>query len=99
MPVTDKAAASGNRRECQLPDDPSPVANDNAARISAGIHAVIAGMSGISELQRRNASPVHVCCASALKAKPEVEKAQSPKATAIINPAGEMSWSWRNPFC
>src|ERR1700738_3211369 len=24
---------------------------------------------GISELQRRNASPVHICCASALKAK------------------------------
>jgi hypothetical protein len=32
------------------------------------------GMFGISELQRRNASPVHICWASALKAKLEVEE-------------------------
>jgi hypothetical protein len=34
---------------------------------------VIAGILGISELHRRNASPVHIDCASALKAKPEVD--------------------------
>ncbi len=32
------------------------------------MQAVIPGMSGISELQSRNASPVHICCASGLKA-------------------------------
>jgi hypothetical protein len=37
------------------------------------MQAVIFGMSGISELHSRNASPVHICCASALKAKPEVD--------------------------
>ena len=36
------------------------------------IQAVIFGIFGISELQRRNASPVHIDWASALKAKPEV---------------------------
>ena len=36
------------------------------------MQAVILGMLGISELQRRNASPVHIDCASALKAKLEV---------------------------
>ena len=33
------------------------------------MQAVIAGMLGMSELQKRNASPVHICCASALKAR------------------------------
>jgi len=33
------------------------------------MQAVIAGMLGMSELQKRNASVVHICCASALKAK------------------------------
>jgi hypothetical protein len=33
------------------------------------MQAVIFGISGISELQRRKASPVHICCASELKAK------------------------------
>src|SRR6185369_6639228 len=33
------------------------------------MQAVIAGMFGMSALHRRNASPVHICCASALKAK------------------------------
>src|ERR1700710_2893426 len=37
------------------------------------MQAVIFGMFGISELQRRKASPVHRCCASELKAKPEVD--------------------------
>lgn len=32
------------------------------------MQAVILGMSGISELQSRSASPVHICCASGLKA-------------------------------
>jgi hypothetical protein len=40
------------------------------------MQAVIFGILGISELHRRNASPVHICCASALKAKLWVE--QSP---------------------
>ena len=33
------------------------------------MQAVIFGMFGISLLHRRKASPVHCCCASALKAK------------------------------
>src|SRR5258707_14556495 len=33
------------------------------------MQAVIAGVFGISELQSLNASPVHICCASALNAK------------------------------
>src|SRR5262249_15610949 len=33
------------------------------------MQAVILGMFGISELQRRNASPVHICRASAVEAK------------------------------
>jgi hypothetical protein len=37
------------------------------------MHAVIFGMFGISELHKRNASPVHICCASELKAKLDVE--------------------------
>src|SRR5260370_15585871 len=37
------------------------------------MHAVIAGMFGMSELHRRNASLVHICCASALNAKLEVD--------------------------
>src|SRR4029079_5145536 len=35
---------------------------------------VIFGILGISELQKRNASPVHCCCASALKAKLAVDE-------------------------
>jgi hypothetical protein len=38
------------------------------------MQAVIFGMFGISELQRRNASPVHCCCASELKAKLAVDE-------------------------
>jgi hypothetical protein len=36
------------------------------------MHAVIFGMLGISDEHRRKASPVHICCASAEKAKLEV---------------------------
>lgn len=36
------------------------------------MHAVIFGMLGISDEQRRKASPVHICWASAEKAKLEV---------------------------
>jgi hypothetical protein len=32
------------------------------------MHAVTRGIFGISELQNLNASPVHICCASELKA-------------------------------
>ena len=38
------------------------------------MQAVIFGMFGISELHRRNASPVHIDWASALKAKLEVDE-------------------------
>jgi hypothetical protein len=38
------------------------------------MQAVIFGILGISELQRRNASPVHCCCASELKAKLAVDE-------------------------
>src|SRR5271156_4525874 len=52
------------------------------------IQAVIFGMLGISELQRRNASPVHISCASALKAKPWVEdSAEIETAKASTKPA------------
>lgn len=52
------------------------------------MQAVMAGMSGISELHRRNASPVHICCASALKAKLEVEAiARKATAKAAAKPA------------
>jgi TRAP-type mannitol/chloroaromatic compound transport system permease large subunit len=44
------------------------------------MQAVIFGMFGISELQRRNASPVHICCASALKAKLAVEETAESEA-------------------
>jgi hypothetical protein len=52
------------------------------------MQAVIAGIFGISELQRRNASPVHICCASALKAKLELdESAEKETAKATTKPA------------
>src|ERR1700682_315336 len=52
------------------------------------MQAVIFGMLGISELQSRNASPVHICCASALKAKLEVEdSADRETAKASTKPA------------
>jgi hypothetical protein len=41
---------------------------------------VIFGIFGISELQRRNASPVHCCCASELKAKLAVDEAAAKEA-------------------
>ena len=39
------------------------------------MHAVIFGMLGISAEHRRKASPVHICCASAEKAKLELVEA------------------------
>ena len=52
------------------------------------MQAVMAGMLGISELQRRNASPVHIYCASALKAKLEVDaSAEKEPAKASTKPA------------
>ena len=48
---------------------------------------VIFGMFGISELQRRNASLVHIDCASALKAKLEVDETaekEAAKTSAIL---------------
>src|ERR1700694_70784 len=52
------------------------------------MQAVMRGMSGISELHRRNASPVHICRASALKAKPEVDtSAENETANAATKPA------------
>jgi hypothetical protein len=46
-------------------------------------------MFGISELQRRKASPVHICRASELKAKPEVD-ASAEKETA--KPRTKPAW-------
>src|ERR1700720_763 len=40
-----------------------------SSALCLNMQAVIFGTSGISELHSRNASPVHICCASALKAK------------------------------
>jgi hypothetical protein len=52
------------------------------------MQAVIFEMFGISELHRRKASLVHICCASALKAKLEVDdSADSEAARARIKPA------------
>jgi Class II Aldolase and Adducin N-terminal domain len=51
------------------------------------MHAVMRETSGISELQRRKASPVHICCASALKAKLRVDSAQIESAKASVRPA------------
>src|SRR6202035_5573538 len=52
------------------------------------MQAVMAGMFGISELHRRNASPVHICCASALKAKLELDdSAEIETAKATTKPA------------
>ena len=52
------------------------------------IQAVIFGMLGISELHRRNASLVHICWASALKAKLcRDDSADSEAARARIKPA------------
>ena len=52
------------------------------------MHAVIFAMSGISELQRRNASPVHICCASAVNAKLDVDESDEKQLTATSkNPA------------
>src|SRR5882724_3112904 len=52
------------------------------------MQAVIAGMLGISELQRRNASPVHICCASELNAKLWLDdSAETDTAKANTRPA------------
>jgi hypothetical protein len=52
------------------------------------IHAVMRGMLGISELHRRNASPLHICCASTVKAKPELgDNAETDIANASAKPA------------
>src|SRR6267378_1704640 len=52
------------------------------------MQAVMRGMLGISELHRRNASPVHICCASALKAKlADEDNAEKEAATARAKPA------------
>ena len=57
------------------------------------MQAVIFGMLGISELHSRNASPVHICCASALKAKLEVDdSAEIETANASIKPALRIVW-------
>ena len=52
------------------------------------MQAVIAGMFGISELHRRKASPVHICCASELKAKLWLDdSAETEAAKANTRPA------------
>jgi hypothetical protein len=52
------------------------------------MQAVIFEIFGISELQSLKASPVHICCASALKAKLAVEDtAEVARATARTKPA------------
>jgi hypothetical protein len=52
------------------------------------MQAVIFGMLGISELHRRKASPVHICCASALNAKLALDdRAEKETAKANTKPA------------
>ncbi len=57
------------------------------------MQAVIAGMLGISELHRRNASPVHICCASALKAKLEVDDSAEKGSGESQRPNRPGEWS------
>ena len=55
------------------------------------MQAVIFEMFGISSLQSRKASPVHICCASELKAKLEVaDSAEKETAKASTIPAWRM---------
>ena len=61
---------------------------EESSALCLNMQAVIFGIFGISELQRRKASPVHICCASALKAKLAVEDtAEVARATARTRPA------------
>jgi len=50
------------------------------------MQAVMRETSGISELQRRKASPVHICCASELKAWLAVGIANTDVANAVTRP-------------
>jgi hypothetical protein len=50
------------------------------------MQAVTADTFGMAELQSRKASLVHICCASALKAKLEVDATHRPTAKAAVNP-------------
>ena len=54
------------------------------------MQVVIFETFGISELQSRIASPVHICCASALNAKLEVDSAEKESANASVNPTWRM---------
>jgi hypothetical protein len=55
------------------------------------MQAVILGISGISELHRRKASLVHICCASALKAKlARDDSSEKEAAQASTKPAWQM---------
>jgi hypothetical protein len=49
------------------------------------MQAVMREMSGISELQSLNASPVHICCASGLKAYPGADHVASEPTNAQNN--------------
>src|SRR5260363_91874 len=57
LPLRLATSLSSTARQPELSDDRFLI-----------MQAVTAGMFGISLLQRRNASPVHICCASALTA-------------------------------
>jgi hypothetical protein len=55
------------------------------------MQAVIFGTLGISELHSRNASPVHICCASALNAELWLDdSAAKATAKATTRPAWRM---------
>jgi hypothetical protein len=52
------------------------------------MQAVMRGMLGISELHQRKASPLHICCASIVKAKPELaDNVETDIANASAKPA------------
>ena len=63
------------------------------------MQAVIRGMSGISELQSRNASPVHICCASGLKAYPDVDSVEKETTNAATNAALRVDFIMIEPRC
>ena len=51
------------------------------------MQAVTFGILGISALHSRNASPVHICCASGLKAKLAGAETEDPRARRAVQDA------------
>jgi hypothetical protein len=63
------------------------------------MQAVIRGMSGISALQSRKASPVHICCASGLKASLDVDNVEKETTNAAMNAVLRIEFVMIEPRC